>query len=196
MVVFIVLAGLFGLFVCLFSVPINLSFRFDSDDSPPFHMQIGWLFIAIQLGLPAKRKSLKKREPRKKKKKKPAVARAFLELLSGPLILRFLDLIRKICRAIHLRYLRADLRAGLGEPADTGMLFGAFHSLFPFRRMLDRVHMQWEPDFGDEPVLEGAGEGMVRLRPIALMPAVLGFFVSKQVRQVFWRGFKIWNRMK
>lgn len=196
MAVSIVLAGLLGLFVCLFSVPINLRFSFDSTVSPRFHLQIGWLFNAVRFGLPAEGKSRKKREKRIKKKRKPVEMRAFLELISRPLIFRFFDLARKIRRAVHLNHLHADIRAGLGDPADTGILFGAVSSISPFCRMPGGIRMHWEPDFGEEPVLEGASEGMVRLRPIALAPAVFGFLFSKPVRQGLRRGFRLWNRMK
>ncbi|MEJ2111239.1 MAG: DUF2953 domain-containing protein, partial [Acidobacteriota bacterium] len=116
--------------------------------------------------------------------------------LSRPLLLRFLDFTRKTCRTVHLKQLHADIRAGLGEPADTGILFGAFSALFPFLGLSDVIKMQWEPDFGQEPVLEGTSEGLVRLRPIEMAPAVIGFVFSKPVLKTMMRGMQLWSRKR
>jgi hypothetical protein len=56
--------------------------------------------------------------------------------------------------------------------------------------------MQWEPDFGQEPVLEGTSEGLVRLRPIEMAPAVIGFVFSKPVLKTMMRGMQLWSRKR
>lgn len=194
MTVFAILAGLFGLFLFLIAVPIELKFQFDSLNSPRFRMRIGWLFSLVELDLPHRKQSSKQSRKRVKPKRKRTGYRVFLKLLSRPLLLRFLDFIRKTCRAVHLKQLRADIRAGLGEPADTGILFGAVSALFPFRGMTEVVRMQWEPDFGQEPVIEGTSEGTIRLRPIEMAPAVIGFVFSKPVLKTMIRGMRLWTR--
>jgi hypothetical protein len=193
--VLFLLAGLLGLFLLLAWVPIDLEFRFDSLGSPRFRWRIGWFFSLVGLDFPTgKRPGGKAKRHVKKKKRGRSIGKAsFLRLLSKPLLFRFLGLIGKLRHAIHFRRLRADIRAGLGEPADTGMLFGAFSALIPFIAAPDAVRVRWEPDYGDEPVLEGTSEGLVRLRPIEVVAAVVRFFFSRPVLQTVKRGWQLWS---
>ena len=195
MTILAILIGLFGLFLCLVSIPVDLKLKFDSVESPRFRWRIGWLFNLIELDFPPGKRLPEKRKKRVKRGKKHRRAHQFLRFCSRPLLLQVLDLIREIHRAAHLKQLHADIRAGLGEPADTGVLFGAVSVMFPFWGMPNTIRMRWEPDFGEEPTLEGTLEGQLRLRPIGLMPAVVSFVFSKPVLLTIRRELRLWNRV-
>jgi len=194
--VFVILMGLFGFFLFLASIPIDLKFQFDSFQSPRFRCRIGWFFSLIELNLPAERRFPGKKKKRRKTERKSIGGFSFFRLLSRPLLIRSMDFTWKIRRTIHWTRLRGDIKAGLGEPADTGILFGYFSAVLPLFDGSDERRLRWEPDFGDEPLLEGTSEGVARLRPIEIIPVVLAFIFSKPVLQAMRRGLRQWRKWK
>lgn len=191
-----VLASLLGVFVLLISIPIDCKFQFDSSRSPSFNFQIGWLFSLVKIDTGHKGKKSTKRPKRPRKKKKGLSKIQFAKLITKPLVLRFLRLAKDVFHSLHFKQINADIRTGLGEPADTGMLFGSIFAAFPFLAASHQEQIQISPDFGDEPVFEGSSIGIVRFWPIEIFLMILIFIFSKPVLRLIRSVILQWRSRK
>ncbi|WP_296431909.1 DUF2953 domain-containing protein [Yoonia sp.] len=79
-------------------------------------------------------------------------------------------LVRRVLCAIHIEVLRVDADFGLGDPADTGQLFGHFCPLI----YTSGGHVNLRPDFG-EACLRGNIIAQFRVIPVALIWPFVGF---------------------
>ena len=103
-------------------------------------------------------------------------ARGFL-----PKVLRF---IKDVFRLTNIRELKLDLRFGLDNPADTGMLFAAAGPAIFFLRSYRSLNIQIEPDFERES-LRGQLQGELRLVPIKFIrPVVVLIFSITTLRAI------------
>lgn len=175
-----ILAGLAVLLCLLLCVPLDVALRMDVYGKPEFRLRLSWLF-----GLVSREISGEKEKPPEKKgavigKKRLRwrdVSFTFTMLRTRGLLKRLKDLmIKGVLRHLKLRDLVADFRIGLGDPADTGLLFALIGPATAFMGGSHRVRI--EPSFGDDAKLQGYSRGTVRLRPIQLVPPFLKFFFS------------------
>jgi hypothetical protein len=155
-------------------------------------MQLSWFFGLINRELSEEQPPAEAVAPASKTTgKKPPSIRSmitFLKILKTKgLVKQLFRLIRDIVRLPRWQYLLADFQVGLGNPADTGLLFAfigpataLFQSSFPGRLRL-------EPDFTDEVVLDGHVSAKVRLRPLRLAPPVLRFTCSTATIRAAWQ---------
>jgi hypothetical protein len=96
---------------------------------------------------------------------------------------RILRLVSDLWSAIHKKDVRLWIRAGLGDPADTGRLWAV---LGPLSGMFSRpgdISIAIEPDFLDA-TLELDSSGIVRVVPLQIVIIALGLLVSPAM----WRG--------
>lgn len=79
-------------------------------------------------------------------------------------------------RGIEVRRIEADIRLGLGDPADTGCLMGAF---LPIAASMRRATIVVVPDF-ERATFSGRGTGSLRIVPLlVIVPAVsFGLWLS------------------
>ena len=102
----------------------------------------------------------------------------FSILKTEGLLRQFKKLLKDLLSAFRFRDVIADFTLGLGNPADTGLLFaviGPATALFGESRFHKLI---FRPSFSDDTVLEGYSHGTVRLRPIRLIPPVVKFAFS------------------
>ena len=106
-----------------------------------------------------------------------ALALARTEGLAG----RVLRLLRDVASRFSVHPLHLHVVFGLGDPADTGRLFG---TMVPFLVAAESygLDVQCQPDFEDAG-LRGSFSGRVRVRPITLMSLMLGFLCSRPMRR-------------
>lgn len=116
----------------------------------------------------------KPKRPRKNKEKKKAQRR---KLLKGGgslgMATEFPTLLRELLQRVHLEKLHLRGRFGLGDPADTGAVFGMLTPLI-YGLSGRRAVIELRPDFGDV-CLEGRLEAGIRLTPIAFVPPILRY---------------------
>lgn len=193
-----VLAGLFGLFVLLISIPFDFKFRFDSSQSPPFGFRFSWFFGLVNIDVSDTRKKppRKQTKPGKIKKKKGPSGIRILRLITKPLIWKALFFMREVFRSLHFRQIDACIKMGLGEPADTGVMFGLIHATLPVFAGPCQKQIRLIPDFGDEALLKGSSSGIIRLWPIEILSRTVKFVFSKPVLQLAWRAIKQWIARK
>jgi hypothetical protein len=194
-----VLAGLIGLFVLLISIPFDFKFRFDSSQSPPFGFRFSWFFGLVNIDVsdtrrkpPRKQTKPRKIKNRKIKRKKGPSRIRILRLITKPLIWRALFFIRDVFRSFHFRQIDACIKMGLGEPADTGVMFGLIHAALPVFAVSCQKQIRLIPDFGDEALLKGSSRGIIRLWPVEILSRTVRFVFSKPVLQLAWRAIKQW----
>jgi len=193
--VIIALAGLAAILTLILFVPLEMAVQLSVSGKPKLRMKLVWLF-----GLVSKEVSRGEGKPREKKRAGKRMARLgdILSLLQTRDLLKQLKiLLPSMLRSLKIRDLAADFRIGLGDPADTGLLFALIgpaalwlNSSFPLR-------IRAQPSFADEPTFLGHSHGVVRVRPIRLVIPLLRFAFSpatigamKKQIQTRWRRKK------
>lgn len=174
----ITLASLAVILILVLCVPLDFVFRADVYGKPKFRLRLSWLFGLVGKELTGREKPEEKkkavadkREPRKRGKRARAV---FAILRSRGLLRQIRRLLCDVLRRFNIKDLGADFRVGLGDPADTGLLFalvGSATVLFPRK-------IRVEPSFEDEVVFEGYSYGTLRLQPIRLVSPFVRFVFS------------------
>jgi hypothetical protein len=138
----------------------------------PGHVRVSWLYGRVSRELRAGAR----RGPRARRGLPPVaeLVRAWNDG-AGDAILR---LARSARRFLHVKGVQARARLGLGDPADTGLLFGIAGPLaLALRRGLPSLELELEPDFRG-PVLDGELRGEVRVVPLAALPHLARFALS------------------
>jgi hypothetical protein len=173
------LAVLITLFLC---IPLDLIFRANIQERPRFSVRLIWLFGLVTSELI---------ETGKKPEEKRVVEqegmpgnwlcrlRAIIEILrTKGLFKRLCSFIRRVFRQIKVRELAANLKVGLHNPADTGLIF-AF--IAPFSLLINYFlpnSIKIEPSFTGEYFITGHLYGAVRLLPIQLAASMIGLAFS------------------
>ncbi len=189
--VLISLAGLAGLLVLALSVPVDLTFSLEKDKGFQSRARIGWLFGLVGKNLGAKEKRQKREkleEPEKseerekleepKKQGKKRGSRMFLAILrTRGFPGNSLKLARRLLRAVRVRELKLDLQIGLGDPAETGFLFGFVGPVLASVSSISSADINVEPVFHEQ-TMRGYCKGSIRVFPIRLVLAIVLFAFS------------------
>ena len=110
-------------------------------------------------------------------------ARVFAALRQRPFRRRLLRFARSLWRAVHKRDIDVRIRAGTGDPAETGCWWGVFGPLSAWLRSFPDCRVRLEPDFV-EATAEVTGRGRVTIVPLQILLLVAGLLVSPTI----WRG--------
>ena len=164
----IVLAALLALLAVL-AAPVEVSVTADSRATPRVSVRIGLLggvLPAFALTSPTGRKE------RKKEKRKRAKAGGGVD--GKRVACNLPALFAGLLRQIEISRLVLRLRFGLGDPAETGALYGQAMALAAPLNARRGVAVDLAPDFGDK-VLAGRGEIAFRATPLAFVPPILRF---------------------
>ena len=174
------LGSLALLIVLVLCIPLDLTLHIDIHGRLKVRTRLVWLFglVSKEIRRGEKKprdKSREAREKRKPRKKKRNVKTVFQILRTKGLLKQFKRLLKDILTRFKIRDLRVNLRIGLDNPADTGLLFAI---IGPITSLLKSPqHIRLQPAF-DEAVLEGDLSGAVRLQPIQLVVPLLRFTLS------------------
>ncbi len=184
----IVLGCLAALLIIVLCVPLNIALNTDIYGKPRLRMQISWFFGLVKKEMTTDREEPveKKETTPKKKEVVPQKRRAgwrkastlFKIIRIKGLLKNTKDLIWDVLSSFGARNLVVDLDIGLGDPADTGLVFAFIGPVIPFLRFPFPHKINLRPSFRDELVLEGTARGKVRLLPVQLIPPLLKFGFS------------------
>ena len=185
-----VVAGLGGvvfLFVLLLCVPVDLDFQVDVRGMHSrARVRLAWMFHAV--GWDLRKRELKPARVRRVVRARRAVrnwrrtGRQVLGVVRTPGLLRQVKcFFGDAFRSLKVRDLAVDLRMGLEDPFDTGMLFAAVGPLVVFINALFSQPVIVQPSFQGEYILEGYCRGVVRLLPVVLVGACLRLAFSGPV---------------
>ena len=188
------LAGLAGLIIFVLCVPLDAVLSMDASGRPKFRLRLVWLF-----GLISKEVSREKKKPEEKRKKKRGIGfRNTLKILrTRGLPGQLKDLVRSLLGQLKIKELAANLKLGLHNPADTGLLFALIGSTTSFLSLPSQYQIRVQPSFYDETVFEGHLHGVLRLRPIKLVgPFMRLVFSLAALRVVKILVLSKWKRKK
>ena len=202
----LILGILFAVFLCillLLAIPVDLVFHVERDTGFHLRISVRWLFGLVGRDI---RRKKEKAEPEKteeatnlratatrifgkarqvmgdehereqwnKRRKNTRSMLAMVQTRGFPRkILRFvIDSIR----LVRIHRLNLNLRYGLWDPADTGLLFGAIAPTMVYGRSCSLMEIEIQPDF-EQLCLQGYLTGDIRVFPIQ--------FAGPVVRLVF-----------
>ena len=171
--------GIVLFFVLLLAIPVDLVFCIEKDVDFKPRIGLRWMF-----GLIKKDISGKKEKPKKKEKREKTIKPLLAMLGTRGFSQRLLRFIRDSFRLLSLHELKLNLRVGLDDPAETGLLFAAIEPAMVYIRPFSSLDAQVEPDFGQEN-LRGYCKGDVRAFPIQLVgPFILFAFSTTTIRAI------------
>jgi hypothetical protein len=109
------------------------------------------------------------------------------------LVSRFARLLLDLIRALRWRRGRVAVRAGLGDPAETGELCGLVGSILVLLPSRSELLVEFEPNFA-EAVFDAEAEAAVRLVPAQVLGALGRFAVTRPG----WSAIKVmvWDRRR
>lgn len=157
-------------------IPLDISLRFDTSQKPKLSIRLRWLFGLITNELTGDKKpSGDKSKPEQKGLEFSTI---FDILRIKGLASHLFRLIRGIFRKIKIKELAADLKVGLENPADLGLLFAVLAPLNLLTRYFSPYHISLQPNFAEEAFLQGHACAAARLQPIRLVPPLADFAFS------------------
>lgn len=202
-------------FILLLLVPIDIEGRVILGNRPK--VRIAWLFGLIRKDLfdetwtgkepiAQEREQLQKDEaqklPAETPEKEPESkgqglsSRDVLSIIrTEGLIGNLKRLLMGLPRALRVRRLKARLRMGFEDPADTGLAAGCLWSMIGYLESHYPLDMRIEPSFCEE-ALEGEGEGALRIWPALVVLPLLRFLLSRPTLKATWDAIRIITRKK
>ena len=165
-----IIAGIILLLILMLSIPVEIVFDLEIAGEAKSRVRVGWLFGLVWKEI---RRGRKKPKRKKKRSLKPFLSLLRTRGLSGKL----LKLVRQILSRIKVRQLDADLRVGLDDPVDTGLLCAIMWPALASLSSSGPLRVRIEPSFA-EPALEASVHGRTRLFPIEMVGPLLGFVLS------------------
>ncbi|MDH5473388.1 MAG: DUF2953 domain-containing protein [Gammaproteobacteria bacterium] len=182
--VLLTIAILLALLLALLAVPLSMSFSITREQALQGDARFRWLFglVKFQAHFPGEAPALKheKKPPAEKKASRkasnntPDVAALFKHSAFRPHLMKF---IKHLLRASHAEDLYLRLRIGLGDPADTGMLWIVMGPLSAMMKNLHSIHIDIEPEF-IEAVIEIESHGRFQLIPLQFIALSTAFILS------------------
>lgn len=187
-----IIAILFILLFVLLIVPISIAFKINSAKKTKGYVIFHWLFgvVRFRLGIPGidiafLRNKEKTRKKTKKSRKNDNFKVVIAMLRQSAFRLRAIRFIKSLLGAAHAHDLYFRLRIGLGDPADTGRLWGFLGPVAGVAANLRNAEVHIEPEFVD-PALEVESHGAFRLIPIQFIALAVAFVLSPAALQA-WR---------
>ena len=169
-------AGIVLFILVVLSIPVDMAFDVGGPGARRSRMRVGWLLGLLGKEIGQRRKKPKERASKREKKR--LGAKPFLSLLVTQGAARALvKLSRRILSDVRVRHLDARLRIGLEDPADTGMLYSALWPVLVPLTYNSSAKVRMELSF-EEPALDLAAHGLIRVFPIQMMWPVLLFALS------------------
>jgi hypothetical protein len=171
----------------LLSVPLEFVLHVRTGEERRTRVAVRWLFGIVRKDIYSKKRKPKK--PAKERKRKYRGFPSFLR--SREIILRLVRLLLELLAQVRVRQIAASLRVGLGDPADTGILYGLLCAGLSSLNFPPKAGVRVEPVF-DQALFEATADGTVRVYPITLFPACLRFAFSPEL---WWAvGRKVFKR--
>ncbi len=183
-VVLLTLAILLAVLIALLAIPLSLSFSITRLQALQGYVQFRWLFglVNFKANLPVstsstehEKKSRKEKSSRASSKKNTRDMMAMLK--QSGFRKHMMKFIKNLLRATHAQDLYLKLRIGLGDPADTGMLWAVMGPFSGMMQNLQSMQIEIEPEFIDE-VIEVDSHGQFHLIPLQFIALTVGFILS------------------
>lgn len=175
--------------VVVLSVPVSLKFKFEQQHANNNHVELSWFFgmfshrFLFQHEVAPSPKKTPNKSTHQAQATKGTGKTIFKLLLQQRFRHRFFQFISEIWRSTSKQNIQFHIRAGLGDPADTGRLWAL---IGPTSAAMAQIHphaVVIEPDF-IHTVLEINGSGTIRFIPLRLIFIALKLIFSP----LMWQG--------
>jgi hypothetical protein len=184
---------LLGLLLLLLVTPIDLAFNINRTQQFHGRINVHWLFglLRFHIDIPGEsRKKKPKPAPKptsvkKTGKQRTGSSQILAILKQSAFRKRLFQFAKDLLHATHSHELALFLRIGLGDPADTGRLWGILGPLGPMLTSIHSLHISIEPEFLEE-VFEFRSQGKFRLIPLEFIILAVAFLLSPPSRRA-WR---------
>lgn len=176
--------------IALLAIPVTLTFQVSRPRGSQDEMLLVWAFGLVRVRVPTsapktpssgRDKSKKKADGSRQVPGKRTNIVAAIRL--KPFRRRIIRFIRDLWRAVHKKDLSLRVRVGLGDPADTGQLWGVVGPVAGLLGSVQGAAIAVEPDFHDS-TLELNSAGSIRLIPLQLIALAIALLLSPPV----WQG--------
>ena len=165
----------------LLAAPIDVRVAVDRDQALRARVHVSWLFglVRFRVRPEGTRPGMKAKRPasRRGRHGKRIARRVAGGMLRPDFRARSFAFLRGLLRAIRPRDVRVRGRIGLGDPADTGRMWGVLGTLGV---LLSQHDVRLEPDF-EQACLRFQAAGRMRLIPIQMLFMTTAFLVSPAV---------------
>ena len=151
--------GIFLFFALLLAIPVDVTFRVEKSTDFKSRVRVRWLFGLIGKDISGEKKK------REKEKKKGNIKPLLAVLRTRRFPRKLFKFARSTFPLLKVRELKLNLRVGLDDPAETGLLFAIIGPMMVYIRSLPLLDIQVEPDFEGES-LRGHFRGDIRAFPI------------------------------
>ncbi len=184
MIALIVIIALVALFLVLLCIPVQLALEANLTEERRFNVSLVWFFGLLRLSLKRRKpRPARAQKPKEKAKMSPRDRWRRLQMVLS--IIRIKGLARQTIRLFArllktIKFLDAaiDLKLGLGDPADTGMLFAFIGPFTPLIRSYAPFPVSLQP-LMDDSWISGYSRGRISVQPVRLGPPILGFLFSR-----------------
>ncbi len=173
------------LLVLLLVIPIDLAFSIERSDSFKMKARVKWMFGLLGKDITRGKKPAEKPV----KKRRGNIMSLVAAFTTEGFAQKFLSFLKDVLRVLKIRELKANLTVGLGNPADTGMLFAVIVPTMVFFRNLSSVNVEVEPDFEEEK-LHGYCAGNVRAMPLKFVTISIPFIFSATTLKALRASFR------
>lgn len=199
--VFIALAGLATIIFLTLCVPLNMALHADVYGKPKLRLKLVWLFGLVSKEITEEKKTKEKKRELKEKRKPEGEKKRFrdiFEILRTKGLLKQLKrLLKNILSCFRIKDFIADFKIGLGDPADTGLLFSFIGPATFWLNSSFHQQIRVQPSFEDKIVFEGYSFGKIRVQPIQLVIPCLRFAFSLTTLRLLKRTISTrWTRKK
>ncbi len=177
--------------IVLLAIPVSLSFQVAWRRGFKGDLKLKWLFGLVRVGLPvsmAGRRASEKGAGEQSKQKKPSTDRKSSPLAAirqSSFRRRLYKFLRDCWRAVHKHDLKLSVRIGLGDPAETGMLWAMVGPASGVLATVPEASIEVKPEFV-EAVFELDSSGSIRIVPLQLIYLIIGLLLSPTL----WQGIK------
>lgn len=173
--VLVAVAVILGLLVLLLAVPVNVAFELAGIEPLSGQVHVRAWFGLIQFRIPAPvAHEAQVRPASRRRRTGGGGANALHALGQAAFRRRVYRLARDLFSAAHLQQVHLRMRLGLGDPADTGLLWAFVGPLNALAQSMPNVDVGIEPDFM-EPVCEFEVHGRLMLIPLQLLTLAIAF---------------------
>jgi hypothetical protein len=182
------------LLVVLLWIPLSLNFNFVSHRTSGNEIVLRWFFGLVKIRIPLEQGETPVPKKKLNKPKQQEVDNkevenrgksAFKLLLQKRFRHRLFDYMSDFWHSISKQDIKVDIKAGLGDPADTGQLWAIVGPTSVALANIRHLSVNVEPDFINAG-FQLDGSGTIRFIPLRIIFISLKLFFSP----VFWKGLR------
>ena len=186
-----VLVTILLLLVALLAIPVSLTFKASFQDVFQGYIRLHWAFGLVRVQLLPSQSKTPSSADKNSRPKRDRSKRARGKMKHGFTLARDMKLRRRVFRfigdlwhAVGKQDVRLHVRVGLGDPADTGMLWAAVGPLSGVLANIQEATIEIEPEFIDA-IFEFDSHGKLRIIPLQLVYLFAALLLSPSI----WRAF-------